>query len=1004
MKEFPVASRNLSLFCCGCLVLAILSSTFLKADDRPESDSDILFQIGRPDAVCWEFQGSVDWRKNRGKDGVSVRYEVGRNQAKDWVAMHPSTRDFGNAGESFTSQIVFDLQEEQPGELYFIMGFCFVSCYEPSLIHVELNGVAAEPVRQPDTFNDYGYKPQEQVGIFESLVIPLPEGAARRGTNTISITLEDGSFYLYDYLMLRKTPTVPRQLPIPDLLKDFRAGEMKDVREILFASRKPGQDPHWYSNFGYYIDDVDDFPFPLGSGGGLHVLNLDTNEVKTIFADPQGNVRDPQVHYDAKKVVFSYLPAGKRHYNLFEINIDGTALRQLTFGDWDDIEPTYTASGDVIFSSSRSKRWVQCAASPVATLHRCGPNGENIRQISSNNDQDNTPWPLPDGRIIYMRWDYIDRSQMDYHHLWTMNPDGTRQMVYYGNLNPGMVMLAAKPIPNSEKVVACFSPGHGLSEHYGQIAVVDPRNGPDDPASAVAITGNYDYSDPWAFSETAFLAASHEKLKLINEDGYSQTIYELPEEMKTEGFWIGEPRPIIKCERETVIADQVDLSQNTGRLILTDIYRGRRLGDIPRGTIKDLLVLEPLPAPVHYNGGMEMISNGGTFMLTRLIGTVPVTPDGAAYMELPAGRNYLFVARDESGDSVKRMHSFTTVMPGELNACIGCHESRLETPKVETDPSLLPLIGGQPSIPRPVDGVPDIFDFPRDIQPILDRHCVSCHNNDRMDGGVNLSPDWGPIYQYSYLTLSMKRLLGDNRNRAESDFQPYEIGTKASKLLQLVENRHEGVDLSAREVKMLRYWTEAGANFSGTYAANYSGVVGYHYNFGYTRHDENWPESQKMSETISRRCAECHHSENRRKLPNMISDNDANYSRLLVFNLSNPAQSRMLTAPLAVAAGGKGKCGRNIFENVDDPDYQAILAGINRAVRYVEEESNRFTMPSFVPHHSYVREMIRFGVLPPDHDYKSPVNPYETDRLYWKLSTVPPKVDPPVPVKTNPDP
>jgi len=967
------------------------------AEDNSGVAQDIIFQIGRPDAVSWEFQGYVDWLKAHEKDPVVFRYIVGKHRYKDWIAQHVSTRDFGNAGKSFTLQIEFELLGEVPDELYFILGFCFVSYQEPSLIRVRLNDAEAEPVRQPDTFNDYSYKPQEQVGIFESLIIPLPKGAAKKGTNVISITLEDGSFYLYDYVMLRTTPTVPEQLPIRDLLTEFRQNEMRDARYILFASRQPGHDPHWYSNFGYYIDDVDDFPFPLGSGGGLHILDLDTKEVQTIFEDPKGNIRDPQVHYDAEKVLFSYLPAGKRHYNLFEINIDGTGLRQLTFGDWDDIEPTYTASGDIIFCSSRSKRWVQCAASPVATLHRCGPNGENIRRVSSNNDTENTPWPLPSGQIIYMRWEYIDRSQMDYHHLWTMNPDGTRHAVYYGNQNPGMVMLAPKPIPGSEKIVACFSPGHGMSEHYGRITVVDPKNGPDDLDRAVFITTANTFSDPWAFSETAFMATSYHRLQLVDGDGYFQTVYELPEELKSQGFWIGEPRPIIRREREILIADQVDLSKKTGRLILSDIYRGRRLKDLPRGTIKELLILEPLPAPVHYNGGMEMISSGGTFMLTRLIGTVPVTPDGAAYFELPAGRSFLFVARDENGDSVKRMHSFTTVMPGEVNSCIGCHESRLEAPPHNAhSANLLKLAASAPAIPKPIDGVPDIFDYPRDIQPILDRHCVSCHNNDRTDGGVNLSPDWGPVTMYSYHMLSRRRMFGDNRNRVKSDFEPYEIGTKASTLLQLVNSRHEGVELSPQEIKMLRYWIEVGANFAGTYAANYTGVIGYHYNFGYTSHDENWSETIAMSEAIQRRCVECHPTNSRRKLPLRISDDTANFSvkftRYFVFNLSHPEQSRILTSPLAIAAGGKGKCERAVFESTDDSDYQAILTGINRAVRYIEEESNRFTMRPFIPHHSYAREMIRFGVLPPDHDIRSPLDPYKTDLRYWELMAVPPEV------------
>ena len=117
-------------------------------------------------------------------------------------------------------------------------------------------------------------------------------------------------------------------------------------------------------------------------------------------------------------------------------------------------------------------------------MHRCDADGGNIRQISANIEQDNTPWPLPDGRVLYLRWEYVDRSQVDYHHLWTANPDGTGETVYFGNQHPGTVMIDAKPIPKTNKVVAIFSPGHGQREHDGAITVVDVRKGPDEQSFA----------------------------------------------------------------------------------------------------------------------------------------------------------------------------------------------------------------------------------------------------------------------------------------------------------------------------------------------------------------------------------------------------------------------------------------------------------------------------------------------------------------------------------------
>ena len=145
--------------------------------------------------------------------------------------------------------------------------------------------------------------------------------------------------------------------------------------------------------------------------------------------------------------IASYRQGGTETYHLWEIQADGTGLRQLTDGIYDDIEPSYLPDGGIVFVSARARRWVQCWLTQVASLHRCDADGRHIRPLSANLEQDNTPWPLPDGRILYMRWEYVDRSQVHYHHLWTMNPDGTGQTVFFGNLHPGDVYIDAKPIP-----------------------------------------------------------------------------------------------------------------------------------------------------------------------------------------------------------------------------------------------------------------------------------------------------------------------------------------------------------------------------------------------------------------------------------------------------------------------------------------------------------------------------------------------------------------------------
>ncbi len=831
--------------------------------------------------------------------------------------------------------------------------------------------------------------------------------------------------------------------------------------EVVFALRKPATDPHWYANFGYYADNSCRYPFPLGSGGGIYAYNVVTKTVRTIIEDPKGCFRDPQVHYDGKRIVFSYLPAGKYHYSLYVINSDGTGLKRLTgvgedeplklpegvvpstsnefrtsaapLGNardfappgWDDYEPTWLPDDSIIFCSTRAKRYVGCWLTHVGTLHKLYPDG-TIRELSCNVEQDNTPWVLENGQIVYMRWEYVDRSQVDYHHLWTMGQDGTRQMVLYGNLHPSTSMLGPKPIPDAEggKIVCTFSPWHGYPEHYGYVTVVDPRQGPDAQEAAKRISRSRNFSDPWAFSEERFMAASYDRLVLMDERGRELTLYQLPKEQKDAGFWIGEPRPLAPRDREPILSDSTDPSDDKGTIALANVYHGRKMGSVKPGSIKKLLIYETLPKPIHYSGGTDQMSIFGTFTLERLLGTVPVAQDGSAYFRVPANRPIFFVALDENERAVKRMHSFTSVLPGEKLSCVGCHEERTETAGADEKNRLLRLMESAPVEIEPIKDVPEVFSFTRDIQPILDKYCLECHNPDREEGGFNISGHWTPLYTIGYAQMTWRRLFGDNRNRAQSNFEPYEIGTGSSRLVKLIEEKHAGVEMSEAEQRVVRLWIDAGANYTGTYAGEASGGVGYYMENTPVRNEKNWPETKAMQEAITRRCDVCHtpldpsknfgtydiywdnyNPRNPREakdsfVPHDLAQANGKFSRLEIFDLSYPEQSKILRAPLSKESGGLGVCqeksGKEVFKNVDDPDYQAILSGIERGRRYILEEDNRPEMltPSpnngkdcpkkYVPRWAYLREMIRYGLLPIDADPNASYNPYELDAKYWR--------------------
>ncbi|MBT3198892.1 MAG: hypothetical protein HN350_03155 [Phycisphaerales bacterium] len=777
-----------------------------------------------------------------------------------------------------------------------------------------------------------------------------------------------------------------------------------EVGEIVFAVRQVDSDGHWYANFGNWSDRPERKLYH--PGGRLCVLNVQSGKVVSLINDPKGGVRDPQVHYDGKKILFSYRKGDAAFYNLYEINTDGSGLRQITKGPQDDIEPSYLPDGGIVFCSSRARRFVQCYFTRVATLYRCDAAGGKLRAISSNIEHDNTPWVLPDGRIIHQRWEYVDRSQLRYHHLWTMNPDGTNQMVFYGNMHPGTLMIDAKPIGNSNKVVASFSPGHGRKEHAGYITIVDPSGGPDDRQRARVICQREMYRDPYPLSENCFLVAGDTDIGVLNAKGKYSKLYTLPDKWAVGATQIHEPRPLRARKRERVIPQRVDLSKATGTVSLQNVYIGRNMGGVKPGEIKKLMIIETLPKPVNFSGGWEPISMGGSFTLQRILGTVPVESDGSANFELPALRSIFFVALDKNDLSVKRMQSFMTLQPGERLSCVGCHENRGKTAPPGKRP--LAMRRAASKIER-YKNVPDVFDFPRDIQPILDKHCVACHGYAKTpqggprSGGVILTGDRGPYYSHSYFSLTVTGQFADGRN-GDGNRAPRMIGSSASAIMKKISGAHHKVKLSAHERTMIRLWIDAAATYPGTYAALGTGMIDRTPSLDPKKSFAN----QKVSAAVSRRCVSCHRGKMR--MPSSPGhliikgfrrgghidphEPGMRYSSHIVFNLSKPASSLFLLAPLSKQAGGYGICrpiGTDlkkrhdpIFKSTDDADYKLILGAIDDAKNYLEK-IKRFDMPGFRPNVHYLREMKAYGILAPKFDLDTGlINPYKTDEKYWR--------------------
>ena len=613
----------------------------------------------------------------------------------------------------------------------------------------------------------------------------------------------------------------------------------------------------------------------------------------------------------------------------------------------------------------------------MATIHRCKADGSDIHELSCNVEQDNTPWILPDGRIIYMRWEYIDRSRVKFHHLWTMNPDGTGQMVYFGNMHPGTVMIDAKPIPGTNNVVASFSPGHGKKEHEGFITVVDPSNGPDDRSMAKSISGKDMFRDPYPLSMDGFIVANQQSIGVLDGKGKAYKLYDMPSEWSKKGAWLHEPRPMRPRSRERLKPTLTNRAFGSGMVTLEDVYIGRNMKGIERGDIKKLLILEALPKPVNFSGTQEPVSKGGTFTLVRILGTVPVDPDGSASMILPALRSLFFVALDENNMSVKRMQSFMSVQPGERLSCVGCHEERGKTPRRIGRPSAMLRM---PNRIEPIEGVPEVIDFPRDIQPLLDKHCVTCHGTEKtarggpLAGGVLLDGGRERIYSHSYSTLNDLRQFIDGRD-ALGNRAPRTIGSSASPIIQKFTDKHYDVKATADEQQLVRLWVEVGAPYPGTLASLGTGMLR-----GVKSH-------KALAEVLEKRCASCH-------IKKGASGDRINMDKAI--NLTDPEKSLALLMPLATSAGGidmlskteKDGQGKRkpivVFKDKNDPDYKVLLELVEKS-KAAMDRIKRFDMPGFRPNVHYLREMKVYGILPKDFDIeKDPVDPYELDQRYWR--------------------
>ena len=690
------------------------------------------------------------------------------------------------------------------------------------------------------------------------------------------------------------------------------------LRRKPFFSEQPFMDAHHLYN---------------RPGGGVYRLSPVHPEGKvTTIVDSlgEGVYRDVCLHWDARKFLFSFGNGsdkwdGRQSYHIYEAGVDGSRITQLTSGPKNDCEPFYLPNGQIGFTSDRSEHFVMCGGDRHSpTLFVMEGDGSGVRQLSFNVFNDFNPTVLPDGRILYSRWEYNERSVTALHNPFTMNPDGTMVAPYYGNatIRPNVVMFP-RPVPRSRKVMALFTAHHGQT--HGSIGLIDVRRGIDGPDPLTILTPNVPvtgekaedsrhgwFSDPVPLSESTYLCS------------FTPTV--LPWLERSWGLYVGDRHgnlalvfrdAEISCAEPVPLAPRprphgmppappnADAPEEEATLLLADAYVG--LTGVPRGVVRYLRILEDVPRKSVTYGGVICTSGTEIFTIKRIFGTVPIEPDGSAHFVVPANRNVYFEVLDEDYREIQRMRSVVCLKPNERRACVGCHESRGTAPP-NTSPTALYRA---PSRPQPPPWGTKIVSFLRDVQPLLNEKCVACHTHDRMANRLILTDDLTDQFTVAYEEL-LPWISVANANRWDHPDDvharfPLTYGSKVSRLVQVLAEGHHGLQLAADHWQRLINWIDA----NGVYYDRYEQA------YGSKRRIFTGSVRQTLDAAYERRCARCHgHGDGRLS------------TWWLSLNRHDVTMSRSLAAPLARSAGGWGRCDPAVFNDADDPDYKMIKTAL----------------------------------------------------------------------------
>jgi len=700
-------------------------------------------------------------------------------------------------------------------------------------------------------------------------------------------------------------------------------------------------------------------------GAGLTVIRSWKTDPKSkeILVDklPVGTTLHPDLSYDAKKILFAYCDAtnpqkNERRYWIYECNIDGSGLKQLTgtktdklktWGDRhsvlvEDWDPCYLPEGGFVFISTRAQAFGRCHGvryTPSYLMYRANQDGSNIHQISYGEANEWDPCVMYDGRLVYTRWDYINRHDVKYQSLWTTRPDGTDVKHHYGNYtaNPQLI-VEARPIPGTGKVVSVAGGHHSYTA--GSLIVIDTAKGEDGPEPLTRVTPEAKFTEsegwpnpfaaPWPLNEHLFLAAySPERqakqgsvnsmnaygIYLVDDFGGRELVYR---DTKMSSF---APIPIRARKMPRILPSAIDPNNKdrTAKIIVQDVYETRVKG-IERGSIAALRINQIHGQPNHSKTNPSIAKNE---ILKHVLGTVPVQSDGSVAFTVPAGEPMQLQLVDKDGLAVLTMRSLVYFQPGEASSCVGCHENRGMTPL----PKKLKATGSFPVPTPPKYKTPDnALAFMQTVQPVLDKNCIKCHGlGKEIKGKMNLMGKKGKIYlvgkkgkkstrpySQSYDSLTGKKglIVVAYRNQETPKSKIKEYYAHAGTLIShLNSKKHQkNVKLSKDDMARIVDWLDLNCQFYGDY-------------------EQEKEENRKISADDEKAI--------RALIKADLGDELAAQPIEALINVGYPAQSRILNLPLAASAGGWEQTKK--WSSKDDAGYKKLAELINKALPPVKK-------------------------------------------------------------------